>query len=83
VLPLIRCRDCDSKLLQLERMWMLGDGRRIADRRCPECDAHDSVIVGELAAQLWLAREERLRVGLMATADDLGCGAELPANLSP
>ena len=27
MLALIRCRECDSKLLQLERIRMLGDGR--------------------------------------------------------
>src|SRR4051794_25551308 len=57
MLPVIRCRECDSKLLQLERIWLLADGRHIADRRCPECSTRDSVIVGPFATQFWLARE--------------------------
>jgi len=61
MLPLIRCRECDSKLLQLERIWLLADGRRVAHRRCPECGTRDSVTVGAFAMKLWLAREERLR----------------------
>ena len=83
MLALIRCRECDSKLLQLERIWVLADGRRIADRRCPECGMRDSVIVGTFATQLWLAREQRLRLDLMKAAEELARGAELPVILSP
>src|SRR3954454_534607 len=68
MLPLIRCRECDSKLLQLERIWLLADGRRVAHRRCPECGTRDSVTVGAFAMKLWLAREERLRGELSETA---------------
>ncbi len=68
MLPLIRCRECDSKLLQLERIWLLADGRRVAHRRCPECGTRDSVTVGAFAMKLWLAREERLRSELSETA---------------
>jgi hypothetical protein len=70
-------------VLQLARVWLLADGRRIADRRCPECDTRDSVVVGAFATQLWLAREKRLRVELMAAADELGRGPEPPVNLLP
>ena len=83
MLALIRCRECGSKLLHLERIWMLADGRRIADRRCPECGTRDSVIVGTFATQLWLAREQRLRLDLMKTAEEFARGAELPVFLSP
>jgi DNA-directed RNA polymerase subunit RPC12/RpoP len=83
MLALIRCRECDSKLLQLERIWLLADGRRIADRRCPECGTRDSVIVGTFATRLWLAREQRLRLDLMKAAEKLARGAELPVILSP
>jgi hypothetical protein len=79
MLPLIRCRECDSKLLQLERVWMLADGRHIADRRCPECGTRDSVVVGMFATRLWLAREQRLRRDVKKAAEDLARGAELPA----
>jgi DNA-directed RNA polymerase subunit RPC12/RpoP len=81
-LPLIRCRECDSKLLQLERIWLLADGRRVAHRRCPECGTRDSVTVGAFAMKLWLAREERLRSELSETAAELAGGAEVPAGLT-
>jgi DNA-directed RNA polymerase subunit RPC12/RpoP len=82
MLPLIRCRECDSKLLQLERIWLLADGRRVAHRRCPECGTRDSVTVGAFAMKLWLAREERLRSELLETAGELAGGAEVPATLT-
>jgi hypothetical protein len=83
MLALIRCRECDSKLLQLERIWMLADGRRVVDRRCPECDTRDTVRVGTFATQLWLAREQRLRLDLMNAAEELARGAELAVILAP
>jgi hypothetical protein len=60
MIPLISCRDCGSKLLQLERAWLLHDGSRIADRHCPECGMRDSVEIGGFALRLWLTREARL-----------------------
>ena len=80
MLALVRCRECDSKLLQLERIWLAPplDGRRAADRRCPDCGTRDSVILGTFATQLWLARVQRLRLDLTKAAEELARGAELP-----
>ena len=78
MLALVRCRECDSKLLQLERIWLLADGRRVADRRCPECGTRDSVTVGVFATKLWLAREHRLRRDLIEAANELARSAGLP-----
>jgi hypothetical protein len=78
MLALVRCRECDSKLLQLERIWLLSDRRHVADRRCPECGTLDSVTVGAFAAKLWLAREQRFRRDLIEAADELARGARLP-----
>jgi hypothetical protein len=78
MLALVRCRECDSKLLQLERIWLLADGRRVADRRCPECGTCDSVAVGAFATKLWLAREQRFRRVLIEAADELAHSAGLP-----
>ena len=69
-------------LLQLERIWLLADGRRVAHRRCPECGTRDSVTVGAFAMKLWLAREERLRGELSETAAELAGGAEVPIGLT-
>ena len=52
---LIRCRRCDSALLQLERVWLLHDGRHAAERRCPDCDRHD-MVVADLEARSVTAR---------------------------
>jgi DNA-directed RNA polymerase subunit RPC12/RpoP len=78
MLALVRCRECDSKLLQLERIWLLADGRRVADRRCPECGTRDRVTVGAFATKLWLAREQRFRRDLIEAADRLARSAGLP-----
>ena len=85
MLPLIRCRECDSKLLQLERIWLLADGRRVAHRRCPECGTRDSVTVGAFAMKLWLAREERLRSELSADRVRAGrrCRSARHAHVAP
>ena len=77
-LPLTRCRTCDSRLLQLERMWMLADGRHVAERRCPECQTCDTVTADALALHVWARRERRTRHALrheaaaMASAPAVG-----------
>jgi hypothetical protein len=58
--PLVRCGACDSPLLQLERMWLLADGRHVAERRCPECERYDAVAAAPDALLAWRRREERL-----------------------
>jgi hypothetical protein len=58
---LTRCRDCSSRLLQLERIWLLPDGRHVARRRCPECELVDHVTASAEALWVWrrLARSQR------------------------
>ena len=77
--PLIRCRNCDSKLLQLEDVSELSDGSYLAHRHCPECQSSDSVSVGSFAVRIWQAREERLLEQLRETANALADGAPLNA----
>ena len=68
-MPLTSCRACDSKLLQLERVWVLEDGRHAARRRCPECGCVDTVTAGALALSVWrkvaMRRLARLERGLV------------------
>ena len=52
-MPLTSCRECDSRLLQLERVWVLEDGRHAARRHCPECGCTDTVTAGALALSVW------------------------------
>jgi hypothetical protein len=55
------CRDCSSKLLQLDEMWLLPDGRHVARRRCPECQRVDIVSAHPLALWAWCRRSARQR----------------------
>jgi hypothetical protein len=71
---LTRCRECSSKLLQLDGMWLMPDGRHVARRRCPECETVDLVTAGPEALWAWrrLARTQRDR--LECAARDLVSG---------
>jgi hypothetical protein len=70
------CRDCSSKLLQLEEMWLLPDGRHVARRRCPECERVDVVSVHPLALWVWCRRSarhrEELERRLLELIEDVG-----------
>ncbi len=81
-LPLIRCRRCDSSLLQLERMWLLADGRHAAERRCPDCDRHDMVVADPRALQIWANRERQLLETLEELAAALST-REAPESVPP
>jgi hypothetical protein len=59
--PLLRCRACSSRLIQPVRIWFLVDGRRAVERRCPECERHDRVLVEPVVAAALMRRERRLR----------------------
>jgi hypothetical protein len=63
---LTECRECSSKLLQLERMWLLPDGRHVATRRCPECQRVDTVAAHPLALWAWRRRSVRERNELVS-----------------
>jgi hypothetical protein len=58
---LTSCRDCSSKLLQLEEMWLQPDGQHVARRRCPECHRVDTVTANPLALWAWRRQSERER----------------------
>ena len=82
MLPLIRCRECDSKLLQLERIWLLADGRRVAHRRCPECGTRDSLMLAivhrgpRIAVASWAIQIAALSLGF-ALGGPVGIGTAL------
>jgi hypothetical protein len=81
-LPLIRCRACGSSLLQLERIWLLADGRHAAERRCPECERHDLVVADPRALAVWAKRERQLLETLEELAAALGT-REAPESVPP
>jgi hypothetical protein len=70
------CRDCSSKLLQLDKLWLLPDGRHVARRRCPECQRVDTVCAHPLALWAWCHRSARQRdelaYGLLELIEDVG-----------
>ncbi|MDX6580100.1 MAG: hypothetical protein QOJ47_1649 [Gaiellales bacterium] len=80
MLPLTRCRRCSSKLLQLERLWLLPDGRHVAERRCPECEGIDHVTATPEALWAWRSEARRQRDGMQRTMLEL---AEGVAELEP
>jgi phage FluMu protein Com len=80
MLPLTRCRQCSSKLLQLERLWLLPDGRHVARRRCPECEAVDDVTAAPEALWAWCSEARRQRDRMERTMLEL---AEGVAELEP
>jgi hypothetical protein len=70
------CRDCCSKLLQLDALWLLPDGRHVARRRCPECQRVDTVSAHPLALWAWSRRSarqrEELEQRLLELIEDVG-----------
>ncbi len=82
MLPLTRCRHCSSKLLQLERMWLLPDGRHVARRRCPECEAVDDVTADPQALWAWRADSRRQRERIEQTVAELSEGVAVLEPLS-
>lgn len=70
-LPLTRCRNCSSKLLQLVRVRVLLDGRHVARRRCPECECVDDVVAGPLALSVWRRVAQRRSAALERSVRDL------------
>jgi len=68
---LTRCRACDSRLLQLERFWLLADRRWIAERHCPECETRDTVTAPGEAIAAWAHSERAVRRELKREASEL------------
>lgn len=68
--PLVRCRDCDSGLLQAVDVVGPLDGSSIVARYCPECECRDVVVADAFAVQVWQRRNTRLAewMGGMAEA---------------
>jgi hypothetical protein len=51
-------------LLQLDRVWLLADGRHVARRRCPECETVDHVTADPEALSVWRRRDRVRRYAL-------------------
>jgi hypothetical protein len=75
-IPLVRCRDCDSPLLQLCEVVGPIDGSSVVARYCPDCERSDTVVAEHAAVEAWLRRDART-AGWMSTAAD-----ELAAELA-
>jgi hypothetical protein len=63
--PLVRCPSCASRLIYPTDIAGLG-GRVVLTRRCPECEHHDSVVAGAMAAAAWYRRELQHKARLEA-----------------
>ena len=69
--PLVRCRECGSKLLQPLAVVGPVEGLSIVARFCPECGRRDIVVGEHLAVEVWLRREERVAAWMEESADAL------------
>lgn len=68
-LPLVRCRDCNSSLLQPLRADRIDDDSSCVTRACPDCGRQDTVIAADVAVQAWLHREADIAAQLTTAAD--------------
>ena len=80
---LTRCRDCSSRLLQLDRLWLLADGRHVARRRCPECGAVDHVTADPAALWAWRRQTQSDRDHVELILVELASGVREPELLPP
>ncbi len=71
---LTRCRVCSSRLLELDRMWLLPDGRHVARRHCPECETVDHVTADPIALWAWRRETQRHRAHLELIVLELAAG---------
>jgi hypothetical protein len=80
---LLRCPSCASRLIYPRDAGGTSGHVRF-DRRCPECEYRDSVVVGPLAATVWSRHHQRIRAQLSNLADELARGQAIePSDLSP
>jgi hypothetical protein len=70
---ILRCPHCGSRLIYPRDVG--GTGATVMfDRRCPECEYCDRVLLNPVAAAVWSRHEDRVRADLAALADALARG---------
>jgi hypothetical protein len=65
-MPLITCPTCASGLIYPLDSEPFGDAHRLIERRCPECEHGDRVVVSTVAAMMWERSQQRRTVELAA-----------------
>ena len=81
-IPLVRCRECNSSLLQPIAVAGPIEGSSLVARSCPDCGRRDIVVAEDNAVQEWLLRDARIAAWMIAAAD--GIAAErAPAGVPP
>jgi hypothetical protein len=65
-MPLITCPTCSSGLIYPLASEPFGDAHRLVERRCPECEHGDRVVVSTVAAAMWERAHQRRTVELAA-----------------
>ena len=70
-IPLVRCRDCDSPLLQLREVVGPIEGSSVVARYCPDCERSDTVVAEHAAVEAWLRRDARTASWMTSAADEL------------
>lgn len=80
-LSLVRCRECDSRLLQAVDVVGPIDGSCVVARFCPECGRRDLVVAEGFAVRVWQRRDERIVTWLGTVADQIASAAEIAADV--
>ena len=70
-LSLVHCRDCGSPLLQPVQVAGPIKGESLVTRSCPDCGRCDIVTATDAAVQIWLRRDARTTLWMLASADFL------------
>ena len=68
-IPLVRCRECNSPLLQPIAVAGPIEGASLVSRFCPDCGLRDIVVAEDNAVQEWLLRDARIAAWMIADAD--------------
>jgi hypothetical protein len=81
-IPLVRCRECASPLLQpVEVVGPIGD-TSIVTRFCPECERRDTVVAEDFAVQAWLDRDRRIAGWMARSADAIAAARALSESVA-
>ena len=66
---LLRCPECDSRLIRATAYWPFDGLECVVDRSCPECGHEGAVRTSALAAWVLAQRDLRIAGRIAATAD--------------
>jgi hypothetical protein len=63
-MPLISCPACASALIYPLSTESFGESHQLVDRRCPDCEHRDRVVVSTVASVMWERAQQRRAIEL-------------------